>query len=368
MHSCQGGTRRQALATPRVRPVCRRRGGHASPRCRQRGLTTRKPAYSLHGGRAARRAVPAACVTMPAPRLAAPVAFVAMATLFVEQLTVIDCSVLDPQDGLIGESYIVDVVLDGALDEQGMVLDFSAVKKRLKQRIDSLCDHRLLVPALHAGLHWQEQDGRVDLQFTDDRHQLWQHRSPAIAVCAVPALRITAQTLADFLVPHLKAVLPASVRELQLTLREEAIAGAHYRYSHGLQLHDGACQRIAHGHRSRLQVFIDGVRREDVEGQWAQRWCDIYLASREHFLAERRVNEQAQIDLRYKAREGLFELSLPKVRVDWIDTATTVEFLAAHLATRIADEHGGDVVVRAFEGVQKGAIARALGRSGSACG
>ncbi|MBV8063608.1 MAG: 6-carboxytetrahydropterin synthase, partial [Nevskia sp.] len=72
-----------------------------------------------------------------------------MTTLFVEQLTVIDCAFLDAQRGLVGESWIVDIELDGDLDEQSMLLDFGEVKKRLKRALDSSADHTLVVPGRH---------------------------------------------------------------------------------------------------------------------------------------------------------------------------------------------------------------------------
>ena len=50
--------------------------------------------------------------------------------LFVDNLTNVDFSYLDADRGVVGETWLASIVLEGALDEQGMVCDFGIVKKK----------------------------------------------------------------------------------------------------------------------------------------------------------------------------------------------------------------------------------------------
>ncbi|MGQ0587325.1 MAG: 6-carboxytetrahydropterin synthase [Gammaproteobacteria bacterium] len=276
-----------------------------------------------------------------------------MTRLFVEHLTVIDCAYLDAQRGLVGESWIVDVELEGELDDQGMVLDFGEVKKGLKKAVDAVADHKLLVPGKAPELDLVLSGSGSGLAFRSAAGAI-EHQSPAKALCNVPAAAVTAGSLAALIEPALGKVVPESVTRARVALRNEAIAGSYYHYTHGLKKHAGHCQRIAHGHRSKLEVRVKGRRDERLERQWADRWRDIYLGTSGDIVS----HGQGRMRFEYRSGEGEFELELPVERCDLLPTDTTVERIAEHLCAQVAAERPGNPVeVRAYEGVLKGAIA-----------
>lgn len=278
--------------------------------------------------------------------------------LFVDNLTVIDFAYLHATRGLVGESWIVDVVLGGELDEQGMVFDFSNVKRTIKQVIDERVDHRLVIPLDYPGLHRQEDTpDTFSWQLTDGSHI--DHSSPDEAVVWLRSEKVVPSTVARLLEDELKAVLPGNVTSVEINLREEEIEGAYYHYVHGLKKHLGNCQRIAHGHRSPIRIDRNGYRDYRLESRWAKLWQDIYVGTEED-VARRFVGEDGStyITFEYEANQGEFALTLPEQRVYMIDTDSTVEFIAAHIADTLKVEFPEDQIrVKAFEGVGKGAIA-----------
>ena len=278
-----------------------------------------------------------------------------MTRLFVEQLTVIDCAFLDAQRGLVGESWIVDLELEGELDDQGMVLDFGEVKKKLKQAVDKVADHKLIVPARSPRLDLALSGTGSGLAFHAATGPI-EHQSPAKALCSIDAEAVTAESLAAHVHQAVQKSVPPSVTRIGLALRHEAIAGRYYHYTHGLKKHAGQCQRIAHGHRSKLEIRIGGKRDERLERHWADRWRDIYLGTAADIVA----HGKGRIRFAYRSGEGEFELELPVERCDLLQTDSTVERIAEHLAAQVAGERSGaKVEVRAYEGVMKGAVASA---------
>lgn len=267
--------------------------------------------------------------------------------LFVDNLTVIDCSYLHPQRGLLGESWIVDIELTGELDEQGMVFDFGHVKKLIKSTIDDSVDHKLVVPASYSGVTVNPEQTELRFEYADGK--ILEHKAPADALCLVNVEALDADNVARYTESILKPVLPSNVLDVKIQLRTEQIDGEFYHYSHGLKKHLGNCQRIAHGHRSTIHVLENGNRSPEHEKQIADDFSDIYIATQEDLAGETESNYQ----FAYTAQQGQFEISLPKDCCYFIDTDSTVELIAHHLQNKI----GGGVTVRAFEGVGKGAVA-----------
>lgn len=287
-------------------------------------------------------------------RTAAHARLPAMPALFVDALTVIDFTYLHPTRWLVGESWIVDIELHGALDAQGMVFDFGLVKKSLKREIDRLADHRLLVPDAMAGLGVIElPDGNLRIRREHDGETLT-IECPAAAVLRLPVVEVDLAGVGAFLVATLRSAVPDNVERIVVHLREEKIDGAYYHYSHGLKKHDGACQRIAHGHRSRIEIEEDGSRSAVLEKRWAALFRDIYIGSTDD-LAYTPVEKHVRFG--YVSREGRYLLELHRRHVYLLDTDSTVENIAQHVADALKRAHPERKYrVKAFEGVAKGAI------------
>jgi len=292
--------------------------------------------------------------------------------LFVNDLTVIDCSYLCPERGIVGESWIVDIVLDGALNEQSMVLDFGRVKKQVKAIIDNSVDHKLVVAAEHSytKVTHNSDDSANWVDFLRPDNRSIHLFCPADAFAFIDADIVSVETVTEYLKAVIKRELPGNVEGLRLMLRPESIDGFYYHYTHGLKKHDGNCQRIAHGHRSKLQVRLDNIRQPVLEKEWSDKWQDIYLGTTEDVCshndlklseaATKNTSEASHTSYSYIADQGLFELIVPNTENFVIDTDSTVECIADYLATVIKLENPDKKVeVRAFEGVGKGAIAYA---------
>jgi 6-pyruvoyl-tetrahydropterin synthase len=289
--------------------------------------------------------------------------------LFVNDLTVMDFSYLCSERGMVGESWIVDVILNGDLNEESMVLDFGHVKKDLKRLIDLHIDHKLLVPIETDITHIIHEEDAVLVDFMRSGAGTIHLNCPAEAYAFIYAENITQESVGKYLQELITTHMPQNVLGIELQLRVEVINTPYYHYTHGLKKHEGNCQRIAHGHRSKVTVY-EG-QQESIKWQeyWAERWQDIYIGTASDIVSDDAIRLSPlahQQDLSehylfaYDSSQGRFEMAIAKSECEIVQTDTTVECLAQYMA----DEQkklckGAEIKVVAYEGVGKGAIAYA---------
>lgn len=273
--------------------------------------------------------------------------------LFVDELTNVDFSYLHPDRGLLGETWLASTELDGALDEQGMVCDFGIVKKTLRNWLDETLDHCLLVPRHSPMLTLLEEGDYISLRWRFGDQEL-SCRSPAQAITLIDATEINAQSVALWSIEQLRQLLPETIEKLSLDFNaENLLDAAFYHYSHGLRKHAGNCQRIAHGHRSTIQIWRNNERSKTLETQWAKRWEDIYLGSDFDLIKQ----QDEQLSFAYQSAQGDFEISIPAQCCELLPTDTTVEWIARYIAEQLLKaEPAASFKVRAFEGIGKGAV------------
>ena len=280
-----------------------------------------------------------------------------MQALFVDNLTVIDFAYFHTERGIVGESLILDVELFGELNDEGMLFDFSFVKKRIKSCVDSLVDHKLLVARKQSNLVIEESPQQLTLHLETSNGDIYEHISPQQAVCFVDSDRVTPESIAALIRQEIKEILPDNVTKTEMTLRAEEIEGSLYHYSHGLKKHFGDCQRIAHGHRSKIEVWENSEFSNKWSSHIANMWQDIYLATEEDLKTNHSHDGVDYWVFEYHANQGLFQLSIPKHRCYLIQTDTTVELIADFLAGYLKQKSpDSNFKVKAFEGVDKVAI------------
>ena len=274
-----------------------------------------------------------------------------MTSLFVDQLTIADFSYLHAKRGLLGESWVVDLELSGEPDSQGFILDFGIVKKDVKKWIDTYVDHRLLVPGDDRRLVVNQTSTRIDLRYQSEVG-LIETKCPSDAICVIPSTKINIESVTDYIQRGLREILPYNITQIDVTLREEEIRGPYYHYSHGLKKHDGNCRRIAHGHRSKIQVYENDQYSDEWSIYWSQKLQDIYIGTESDIVSE----ADGYTTFFYRTDDGEFELKIPSRTVYLINTDSSVENIAQHLATKTRELIGSQssVKVRAFEGINKG--------------
>ena len=109
----------------------------------------------------------------------------------------------DDLEPLHGHNYLVRCRVDGALTDDRWVIDFSLLKRYVREACEVL-DHHFLLQAHSPLLDLREAEGEWEVRFGSRAY-----RFPAADVVALPIENTTAELLAEWIVGRVEAALRA---------------------------------------------------------------------------------------------------------------------------------------------------------------
>jgi 6-pyruvoyl-tetrahydropterin synthase len=290
--------------------------------------------------------------------------------MFVRNLTTLDVAVFCPSKGVHGWSWNVDMDLTGHLDQNGFVFDFSHAKAQAKAILKQTFDHKLLIPMLAPGVHSLSFGNEKQLRMSTTSGELWQYSCPESAVVELAIPEVHPSVIEAQIARRIEQVFPNNLVKCKIRLSDENIGSqeAQFCYTHGLPQHDGDCQRLFHGHRSRVEVWLQQERQAHLEKILCE---EFFLSSQAHLASESQVigksehavanSDKEQIQLAYTSSQGAFYASLPSHRVRIVPHETSIECITrsalAYLLESQPNLKAKDLRVLVFEGIDKGSWA-----------
>ena len=103
----------------------------------------------------------------------------------------------DGCENLHGHNYTVEIIIEGALNKFGMVIDFRDVKKQALEVCERL-DHKVLLPGKSRTVQVHETSDSVDVTVGGKKYAF-----PAEDCVILPAAATTAELLAEHIYQHL---------------------------------------------------------------------------------------------------------------------------------------------------------------------
>lgn len=272
--------------------------------------------------------------------------------IFLEGVFRLDCAMFEPSAGVIGQSWRVDLNVSGALDDHNFVYDFSSLKKMARQVMKDSVDHALLMPIGSQFVHFSEDEAaeqwRLHAQCKlTDTNFVWDYKCPEGAVFPIRSVTIRPNLVEQELARLLKHRMPQSVSDVQVSLKEESSepTAAFFRYTHGIANHAGLCQRLFHGHRSRVEIYVGDERRADLEHFVSREifGSSVHIATPSQVVSGyNQVGKRGPVGeavvLSYKGSTGKFEATIPADKIFLVERETSIECVAMQIATVLKAE------------------------------
>ena len=187
----------------------------------------------------------------------------------------------------------------------------------------------------------------------------WTYKCPKGAVFPIMTHRITPESVAFEVKRLVRHRLPELVSNVEVSLRKEKgdCSDTFFKYTHGISGHQGLCQRLFHGHRSKIEIFVADEKRIDLEQYVAH---DLF-GSNVHIACEDQVIDDSNKDyvvLGFTGTLGYYEGNIPRKQLFMVKKQTSIETITKALCEIIHEKTGlSGIKVLCYEGIDKGAIA-----------
>ncbi len=102
---------------------------------------------------------------------------------------------------LHGHNYRAGIAIEGDLDENHYVIDFTDVKKMMREIVDEM-DHKMLLPDRNPQLELREEEGSIHVTYRKRKYMF-----PRSDVVMLPVPNTTAEMIAQYIAGRMKEAL-----------------------------------------------------------------------------------------------------------------------------------------------------------------
>lgn len=287
-------------------------------------------------------------------------------TMVLANLTVVDHAYIDNRGNVVGGSFNPSFFVTGEIDPvEHVVVDFSAVKKQIKQIIDDKqtgFDHKLWFISGYSAGTMSLKGNTVIIETPTTLLTM-----PLDAVIYISGSEYTTEVVGNWFADKVERKL----RRLHPSVNIDVVcsnnttchfptseqSASMFRYAHGLKDSTSwGCKNIAHGHLSYIQLFPVTAVTTELAAKIADDLDDCIFINKENI----KHNNSAALSIGYTTERGVFAATYSKdnYKLIMLETETTVENLVEYVVGAynhdLADAGVNQVLVS--EGLSKGAV------------
>ena len=297
-----------------------------------------------------------------------------MHTIYMDNVTVIDCAILNYSNEVVGRSFAVSVTVSSAdlNGKEQVVADFSSIKAKIKAFIDGPFgpDHKFVVPGKYVKVI--PRTTGVNIATVDIPNGIT-YEGPADALYPFDYEHGAGVVLLleERLASDLGQRFPEFTFQVFFSERFSRHNDCVFYYSHGLAKSTSfGCQNIIHGHTSMVALKVQSFEefQHVVEGSSVGTWTNNRrqiddalrkvrsLANRAYFYCADHWNA-AESCIEYTSARGHFKLTLPKnqKRVE-----LAVEPTVENMVARFTDQLRNLLTAEAFSMIQRVYVSEGL--------